>query len=122
VTKSSQHLSISTFENGDDTIVSRAVEAIDRKECQVLLDETEMDFVNFSLGPSLLCTMDQAQPEACVGDLGGPLVRRNSDTDQFEIVGVRTIPLMCGPYGGQFPEIYTDLNGFMTWIKNFVEQ
>jgi len=35
-----------TFENGDDTIVSRAVEAIDRNECQVLLDETEMDFVN----------------------------------------------------------------------------
>lgn len=111
-----------TFRDGADTIVSRDVEAIDKAECQEILDETEMEFVNFSLGSNLLCTMDRVEPEACVGDLGGPLVRRNYDTDQFEIVGVRTIPLMCGPYGGRFPEIYTDLTGFLGWIKHVVDQ
>eukprot|EP00092_Neocalanus_flemingeri_P081219 GFUD01101393.1.p1 GENE.GFUD01101393.1~~GFUD01101393.1.p1 ORF type:complete len:287 (+),score=53.39 GFUD01101393.1:1-861(+) len=111
-----------TFEAGDSTIVSRDVEAIDKNECQELLDQTNMEFVNFSLNPSLLCTMDRVQPETCVGDLGGPLVRRHPNTGQFEIAGVRTIPLMCGHYGGHFPEIYTDMRNFQGWIQAMVQQ
>eukprot|EP00091_Calanus_sinicus_P004795 TRINITY_DN15135_c0_g2_i3.p2 TRINITY_DN15135_c0_g2~~TRINITY_DN15135_c0_g2_i3.p2 ORF type:complete len:145 (+),score=41.57 TRINITY_DN15135_c0_g2_i3:487-921(+) len=60
-----------TFRNGANTIVNRDVEAIDKTECQQLLDETDVEFVNFSLGSSLLCTMDRVEPESCVGDLGG---------------------------------------------------
>lgn len=111
-----------TFEAGDSTMFNRDVDLIDEKECQLLLDETNIDFVNFSLGPSLVCTKDLVKPETCVGDLGGPLVKRNFETDQFEIVGVRTIPLMCGPYGGKFPQIYTNLTRFMGWIQDMVEQ
>jgi len=111
-----------TFEEGDDTIVSRDVEAIDKTECQDLIDQTNIDFVNFSLNSSLLCTMDREQPEKCVGDLGGPLVRRHQHTDQFEIVGVRTIPLMCGTFGGQFPGIYTSVAHYVPWVQEVVQK
>jgi len=110
-----------TFEEGDDTIVSRNVEAIDKTECQDLVDQTNIDFVNFSLESSLLCTMDREHPEKCVGDLGGPLVRRHQQTGQFSIVGVRTIPLMCGPYGGYFPGIYTGVAQYIPWVQEVVQ-
>ena len=81
--------------------------------------------------------MDREQPDTCVGDLGGPLVRRHHHTGLvwiwlcsglwwvlglFEIVGVRTIPLMCGPYGGNFPEIWTDVSRYQGWIQEMVDQ
>ena len=35
-----------TFEAGDSTMFNRDVDLIDEKECQLLLDETNIDFVN----------------------------------------------------------------------------
>jgi len=111
-----------TFESGDDTIVSREVEAIDNNECQELLDQSGLQFMNLTLGPSIFCTMDSQSPETCVGDLGGPLVRRNKQTDNVEVVGVRTIPLMCGAFGGEYPQIYTDITGYLPWIREIIHK
>jgi len=111
-----------TFEFGDDTIASREVEAIDNNQCEELLDQSGLEFINLSLGPSIFCTRDTQSPESCVGDLGGPLVRRNIQTDNVEIVGVRTIPLMCGPFGGEYPQIYTDITGYLPWIRGIMHQ
>jgi len=112
-----------TFENGDDTITSKDVEIIEKSHCQEVLGKTDIEFVNFSLTKDLLCTKDHARvnSQECVGDLGGPLIRKSSTSGQYEVVGVRTIPLLCGPDGPNIPGMYTSLAGYRRWMKKIID-
>merc|ERR1712136_148541 len=55
---------------------------------------------------------------ACQGDSGGPLVCRNK-AGAFDVVGVVSYgPPACGSRGSGLPGMFTEVTGYLDWIKD----
>ncbi|XP_017785725.1 PREDICTED: serine protease easter-like [Nicrophorus vespilloides] len=62
-----------------------------------------------------ICAGGQKNKDSCTGDSGGPLMLRNSETDQWLTEGIVSLGKGCGEEG--WPAVYTKVRPFVKWIK-----
>jgi len=71
-----------------------------------------------TFGDKLLGFGNPGKWSACQGDSGGPLVCKNK-SGTFDIVGVVSYgPPACGTSGSGLPGMFTEVTGYLDWIKD----
>merc|ERR1711872_1149317 len=71
-----------------------------------------------TFGDKLLGFGDPGKWSACQGDSGGPLVCKNK-SGAFDVVGIVSYgPPACGTSGSGLPGMFTEVTGYLDWIKD----
>lgn len=66
---------------------------------------------------STVCTSNRRDRGLCTGDIGGPLITRNSNTNTNTVIGLASWHTECGD--GR-PDVYTRVFSHMEFIRNAI--
>lgn len=83
--------------------------------CQTLLQKTRLGKY-FRLHKSFVCAGGEENKDACYGDGGGPLVCKNKETSQYDLIGITSWGIGCGTK--DVPGVYVNVQLFVDWIES----